>query len=432
MATEVLVAAAPDDVAPRKRSWALAILVLALAITNAAAMRGVFSPLQDFAKHDLHLTDIQLGVVQGVSAAATALLAFPLGRLVDRTRRVTLMAVMSAIWSAGTIWTAFAGDFGSLFLARMLASLGALCAVVVSISLVADMTTPQTRGRATMVLTIGIQAGTAIAFLVGGLLAPLSALPALNVFHLVPWREAHLVFGLASVALTFPILFLSEPERHEISGDPALGPALKTLWGLRGFLIPLFVGQVGVVMADVAAQIWAAPVLMRSYHQTPAQFGQMMGLVLMVPGLAGALLGGVGADLGQKLRFKGGVLLAAVIPALIAIPAAAFPVMPNVDGFFWMFGALIFAGSAAGIVTATAIAVIVPNEARGVCLGVFVVVASVVGFGVAPTLVTLTAKALGGEGWLAQSLAVTGVAIDVASGAGFLLAMLNLRKVAVR
>ena len=43
-----------------------------------------------------------------------------------------------------------------LFLARMLAGLGAFCAVVVAISLVADMTTPQTRGRVMILPTLGV------------------------------------------------------------------------------------------------------------------------------------------------------------------------------------------------------------------------------------------------------------------------------------
>jgi MFS family permease len=360
-------------------------------------------------------------------AIPVAVLAVPLGRLVDRSRRMTLMVLMSAIWSGGTIWTAFAQDLATLFLARMLAGLGAMCSVVVVISLIADMTSRRTRGRAMMLPSIGIQVGGALAFALGGPAAGALASPgAVHILGLAPWRETHLVFGIASALLTLPLLFLREPERHEIVGDVALGPALRTLWERRGFLFPLFIGQVGVVMADVAAGIWAAPVLVRSYRQTPAEFGPWVGGVLVLAGIAGAALGGLAADVGQKVRYRGGLLLGAVIPALIAVPAAAFPVMPDVQGFAWMFGTLIFCGAAAGLITATAIAVEVPNEARGVCLGAFVVVAAVIGFGVAPTLVSVGSNLLGGEAHLSQSLAVTGVAIDAFSAMGFVLAMLHL------
>ena len=133
---------------------------------------------------------------------------------------------------------------------------------------------------------------------------------------------------MLSLLLTLPLRFLREPERQQI-GDVALKPALHALWVRRGFLFPLFVGQVGAVMADAAAGIWAAPVLMRNFHQTPAQFGPWVGGVLLLGGVVGAVIGGVAADLGQKMRFKGGILLGAVVASLIAIPAAAFPVMPE-------------------------------------------------------------------------------------------------------
>jgi hypothetical protein len=102
--------------------------------------------------------------------------------------------------------------------------------------------------------------------------------------------------------------------------------------------------------------------------------------------------------------------------------------MPDVVGFGWALGALLLSGAVAGIVTATALAVKIPNEARGVCLGAFVVVAAVIGFGVAPTVVSFGSTALGGESHLAQSLAITGVAIDVLSALGFLFAMLDLAR----
>ena len=47
-----------------------------------------------------------------------------------------------------------------------------------------------------------------------------------------------------------------------------------------------------------AAGIWAAPVLTRSYHQTPDQFAGWMGLVILGSGVVGAIVGG-GAVIGE-------------------------------------------------------------------------------------------------------------------------------------
>jgi MFS family permease len=79
-----------------------------------------------------------------------------------------------------------------------------------------------------------------------------------------------------------------------------------------------------------------------------------------------------------------------------------------------------------GLITATVIATIIPNELRGICLGMFVVVSSVVGMGIAPTVVTLVSDALGGEAHLAVALAGTGLVISVASLLAFLLAAMRL------
>ena len=98
--------------------------------------------------------------------------------------------------------------------------------------------------------------------------------------------------------------------------------------------------------------------------------------------------------------------------------------MSAVSGFAALLALLLFCGAITGIIPATAIAVAVPNELRGVCLGACIVVGSIVGLGVAPTLVTVVSGALGAEAHLAQALAVTGVIIGVVS----LLALTVARK----
>ena len=82
-------------------------------------------------------------------------------------------------------------------------------------------------------------------------------------------------------------------------------------------------------------------------------------------------------------------------------------------------------GSITGLITATAIAVLVPNEERGVCLGAFMILGALIGLGVSPILVTLGSQALGGESHLGLSLAIVGVVTGVISLVGFVMAMLN-------
>jgi MFS family permease len=190
-------------------------------------------------------------------------------------------------------------------------------------------------------------------------------------------------------------------------------------------LIPLFAGQVTVVMADAAAAIWAAPVLSRNYGLSPEQFAGWMGVMIFGTGVAGAILGGFAADLGQKSGRHGGLLLGAVLAAVLAIPAALFPLAPSTMLFAVALGALVLCGTVTGLVTSVALTVFIPNELRGLCIGGFIAIAGLIGFGIAPSLVTLVSGMFGGEQHLALSLAAVGVVVSVVSLIAFFIAMRN-------
>jgi MFS family permease len=402
----------------------LSIAVLATTVASAFAMRAVFSPVQDAAKLELHLSDLQLSFVQGLALALpVALLSLPIGRITDRGNRVQLLTALAALWTIGTIGTAFVHDFYGLFFARMLAGLGSSCAIGVAISIAADLSGPSHRGRSLLFLSLGNMIGVAVSFALAGSLLGAFQHSAPIFAGLSAWREVHLAFGALSLLLVAPLLLLREPERHEIEIEhAALGAALEEIWRRRVFLIPLFLGQVTVVMVDTAAGIWAAPVLERDYHLTPEQFGGWMGLVILVAGVIGALIGGFAADFGQKLKSKGGILTGATIAAFVSIPASLFPIMPTIPGFAAVLALFLTCGAICGLITAATIAVLVPNEIRGVCLGAFIVIGAVIGLGVAPTVVSLVSDLLGGEHAIGAALAITGLAVSSIGAVGFALA----------
>ena len=419
----------------REASTLPALLVLTAALVSSVGMQLVFSPVQELAKQELALSDFQISLVQGLATSIpVALFAIPLGRLVDRAHRVRILMAMALVWTLGTLVTAYANSFATLFAARMLAGLGATLSLPVVISLAADLSAVQRRGRAMLIISLGKIVGGAAAFAGGAALAAGFASGAVgSLMGLSPWRAVHLVFGAISVALLLPLLFIREPARREVGAhvNSAFGPALRALWARRALLGPLFLGQVTVVMADAAAAIWAAPVLTRDYGQQPGDFAGWMGGVLLLSGLFGTILGGLSVDWGQKTRLRGGLLIGAVIATLLGIPGALFPIMPSVGGFAVLLGLLLTCGTATGLVAATAIAVQVPNEMRGVCLGAFLVLGAVVGLGLAPTLVTLISDLLGGEAHIRYGLTAVTLTTSVIAAYGFIRAMRAAEPVAL-
>lgn len=399
------------------------ISVLALTIFSGLLMQGSLGAVQETVKAELGLSDFQTSLIQGVAASVpVALLAVPLGRLIDRGNRMRLLLAMALVWTAGTALTAFADSFATLFGARVLANIGAVLAITIVISIGADLSPPAQRGRALLPMSLGKIAGQAGAMGLGGVaVAALAANPSL-IPGLAPWRAMHLVFAIISVLLLLPLLLAKEPARREIEqASSPLKVALAEIWQRRDLLIPLFIGQVTVIMADFAAMSWSSTILPRDYHSS--DFSGWLGGVFLFSGVFGSLIGGFAADLGHRSRFKRGILIGAVVAALLSIPGAFFPIMPTTTGFATMLSLLLLCGTVTGLVTATALAVLIPNEIRGVCLGAFMVVGSVIGLGLAPIMATGIAGLLGGEAYLRYGLTITTVVTSLIAAFGFARAM---------
>ena len=406
----------------------LPLLILSISIGTGFTMMQSFGIMAETAKREMSLSDAALGFIQGGSAAVPLVLfSIPIGILVDRTNRMRLLLLLSLVWTAGTFLTAVAPGATVLFIARMLTGMGTTGALTAVLSLSADLCRPEERGRAMLIPSVGKAFGSAAGFAVAGMLLGLfAAADGPRWFgDLGSWRSAQMVLGIASIVLTLPLLLIPEPPRHEVEAGPRapFKVVMSELWDRRAFLIPLFIGQATVVMADAAAGIWASPVLERNYHLQPASFGKWLGGIVLVTGLVGAVVGGLVADWGQNTGRRGGLLIGAVVAAVIGVPAALFPIMPSDTGFFLMIGLLLFAGTITGLVASVALTTLLPNELRGLSIGAFIAFAGLVGFGMAPALVAGVSQLLGGEQHLAPALAIVGVMVSIASVGGFYAAM---------
>jgi len=403
------------------------LVTLALATGAGFIAMGSFGTVQEGAKAELALSDYALSMVTGVSAAVPlALLSIPIGILVDRFSRVRLLVLLAALWTAGTLLTALARDAQILFVARMMTATGTTGGLTAALSLGADLCRPEQRGRATLVVTLGQRIGIAAAFGLAGWLFGQFVHDVIAGFgHSAPWRRVHLALAIVVGLLSLPLLFMREPVRHEVESDThaPFAVVFRELWARRAFLIPLFAGQIGVVMADTAAGVWAPAVLGRSYGQHPQDFAGWLGLLIFATGLVGAIVGGVSADLGQKSARRGGILFGAVIASGIGIPVGLFSIMPDVTTLAVALGVLITCGTITGIVVAIVLTVLLPNELRGLSIGLFIAVAGLIGYGVAPPLVAAVSQLLGGEQHLNLALAFVVTAVSAISFVAFAQAM---------
>lgn len=381
-------------------SLAISLLLIILSVFVAVSARAVLSPLQELIKVDLGASDNEIALLQGLAIALPlAFLSLPIGRLIDRINRSRLLFALSLLCTVGSVITAFAHSFVLMFAARMVVGLATTGMTMTALSIVADLSRSGSRGRLVMVIGLTQIVGGAVSFMLAGPL--LEWLPtALSGFaegtQIAPWRLVQFVFAAVTGAFSFVLLLMREPPRHELgtAAGGELRAAVRELWSYRRVLIPVVVGATTINMADAAADIWAVPVLTRSFNLQPADFGTWMGLVVLCSGIFGGALGGVLGDYCQRFIGRPGVLMAALAGAACSMVGAFYPLAPSVVAFGALFAIFQAAGACSGIASAAGVALLIPNELRGVCISIMAAVSVLMSYGVAPLLVSLATSAL--------------------------------------
>src|SRR5438094_2519389 len=162
------------------------LLVLTLINLFNYLDRWIVAALAESMKHsELHLSDTQLGALM-TGFLIVYMLAAPLfGRLGDTRSRNRLLAVGVAIWSVATALAGLARSYIGLFAARAAVGIGEAAYGTISPALLADYFPRERRGRAFAVFFAAIPIGSALGYIVGGL-----------VDHYFGWRQAFFVPGV--------------------------------------------------------------------------------------------------------------------------------------------------------------------------------------------------------------------------------------------
>ena len=170
----------------RTRVVILFAIVLALNGADASTVGAIAPQLES----SLHINNTDLGLLSSISLLVGALFTIPIGMLVDRTKRMPLLAFSVVLWSVASLLSAFAGSFSSLLLTRL--ALGAVAGTAgpAISSLSGDFFAPHERGRIWSYILVGEAAGTAFGFIVSGLLA-----------SVIDWRAAFVVLGIPGFLL---------------------------------------------------------------------------------------------------------------------------------------------------------------------------------------------------------------------------------------
>ena len=265
-------------------SW-YALLLLALINCFAYTDRIGLSVLMELIKHDLHLTDAQLGLVAGFAFATfNVVFSLPLAWVADRYSRVKLISVCLGLWTAMTAMTGFAQTYVQLFLTRVGVGVGEAGCHPPAHSLIGDFFPREKRALGIGLFNAGAAAGVAGGMALIGLLG-----------ERYGWRASMQIVGAMGIPLALLTYFtLPEPPRPALHREQMEG-LWRTVWTL--VRRPAFINvALAVSISLIGSQgfsVWAPSFLMRSFHMGMGAAGAWIGGITAGSGILGTIVGGL-------------------------------------------------------------------------------------------------------------------------------------------
>jgi MFS family permease len=369
--------------------------------------RFVVSALAESLKHSsLALSDFKLGSLMTGFLLVYMVTAPVFGALGDRKARPRLIAFGVGIWSLATALSGLATSYLTLLAARSVVGIGEAAYGTIAPSLLADYFPASRRGRVMAVFFCAIPVGSALGFIVGGLVDA----------HF-GWRVAFFVAGIPGLALAALSLMLRDPPRGgEDAGALAQRSANEAHADLRATYTRLVrnfpyvltvLGYAAYTFAVGGLGFWMPAFLERVHHMPRQEATVSFGEIVVVTGFIGTFAGGWLGDFFSKYS-RQAFLWVSALATLIAAPFAWAALATGSSGLYLvsMVVAQLFLFVSTGPVNAAIINLASPAE-RATAIAVSIFTIHVLGDVLSPPLI----GALSDKASLQQAVLVVPVAV---------------------
>ena len=312
------------------RRYALGLL-LAVNLLNYIDRQVLFAVFP-LIKIDLSLTDTALGFLGSAFMLSYLLFAPLFGWLGDHWSRTRLASGGLVVWSLATALSGFAPGYRTLLAARATVGVGEASFGTVSPGLISDFFPKEQRGRILAWFYVAIPVGSALGYLLGGVLG-----------QRYGWHAAFLLVGVPGLLLAVPIALLRTPPRggdapHQVVGHPNPGGEGKraaagyaALFRNRSFVCNTL-AMAAMTFAIGGLAQWIPSFLYRVHSLDVAKANTMFGATTVLAGILGTLAGGWLGDRWQKRSGKG-YLLVSGWGFLIGTPFAVWAILaPGLTG----------------------------------------------------------------------------------------------------
>ena len=233
-----------------------------------------------------------------------------LGLLADRFSRWIIIGCAVILWSLASGGSGLAATFAILFATRICVGIGEGGYGPAAPTILSDLFPIETRGRIMAIFCAAIPVGSALGYVIGGLIGA----------HL-GWRWAFYLVAPPGLLLGILCFWQRDPRvaAHQLvqkSPRRSIGDYLR-LFRTRSYLINC-VAITLMTFVQGGLGFWV-PAYLRYRNQSPSVGMTIFGLITVVAGLVSTLLGGVIADR-LRSRFAGSYFWVSGIGMLIACP----------------------------------------------------------------------------------------------------------------
>lgn len=292
--------------------------------------------------------DALLGLL-GTAFMATYMLGAPVfARLAETRSRWGIVSLGVILWSLASGTSGLSGAFLVLLLTRCFVGIGEAAYGPVAPAMISDLFPVESRGRALAWFYTAIPVGSALGYVLGGLVADSDiGRWGASWFGLRPesWRWAFLIVLIPGIVLGIQSLFMREAPRGGRRDGRFVKPAAAA-WNDYWILLrtPSYVlctfGMAAMTFAIGGIAFWM-PYYLESRPNAPSNSTVVFGAITAAAGLTATLLGGIAGDKLRR-RFPGsyflvsGFAMIVGFPIFIAVLHAPFP---------WALWVLVFLAS---------------------------------------------------------------------------------------
>jgi len=340
---------------------------------------------------ELHLKDADSGLLFTVLILVYALVSPIAGWLGDRRARLPIAAVGVLVWSAATFGSWFAPTLAVFLVMRALVGFGEASYAVVTPPVVSDYYPAAQRPRALSVFYAAIPLGSAIGFIIGGVVPS--------------WRNAFFIAGGPGAALALLLLFLQDPPRGaRDAGGTTSAAKLSTKQGLVVmFSRPSFsynnAAQAIYTFTLGGLAAFMPTFFQRVRHLPLEKASSMFGGLLCLAGFAGTLVGG---QLNERLatRLRTAAFDLSGYALIASLPFTAFAILSPQPAIFWpSIGITLFLVFLSIGPLNAAIANVLPANVRSQGFAINVLAIHLLGDAISPFFIGLASDHMGGLKW---------------------------------